>query len=146
MVCWFSTYEKGYKCNQAPFPIFQVGPVDNTIPKSLTWVIELHLYRVLIITSNICDWPVVMYVNYRPQEHTYTQNNRTHNFSCGRKTLEHFSSGQIHSCLQHVCTRGATHPTAWQVGMTLWWASVSPAIGFLSAHVYKFQIGHYYTT
>ena len=50
--------------------------------------------------------------NTKARIHTHTQITWTHNFSWGQKSLQHFSSGQTHSCLQHV----ATHPTAWQVG------------------------------
>ena len=46
--------------------------------------------------------------------HTCTQNSKTHNVV--KCLLEHFSSGQTHSFLQHIYTKGATHPTAWQVG------------------------------
>ena len=41
-----------------------------------------------------------MRVIYRTQEHTYAHKITEHNFSCGQKSLEHFSSGQTH--MQHV--------------------------------------------
>ena len=79
----------------------------------------------------ISNWPVGMRVIYRTQEHTYAHKITEHSFSCGKKSLEHFSSGQTHSCMQHVPEGYVGYPSH---SMTGWHDPVMSIC--LTCHVY----------